>query len=99
MKQERCASQQNRRSSLLVPKLDLTKIKPYEDNAKKQKEKEILKKQLQTLQPQTNTKINNHQQEVAVKLVDSKKIEHYQQMESHLSQSLSLSPKIQAPKK
>ena len=31
MKQERCASQQNRRSSLLVPKLDLTKVKPYED--------------------------------------------------------------------
>ena len=28
---ERCASQQNRRSSTLVPKLDLSKIRPYED--------------------------------------------------------------------
>ena len=30
---ERCASQQNRRSSTLVPKLDLTKLRPYEDKA------------------------------------------------------------------
>lgn len=28
---ERAASQQNRRSSTLVPKLDLTKLRPYED--------------------------------------------------------------------
>lgn len=38
LKQERCASQQNRRSSLLVPKLDLTKVRPYEDHTKKQKD-------------------------------------------------------------
>lgn len=31
---DRCASQQNRRSSLLVPKLDLTKVKPYEESKK-----------------------------------------------------------------
>ena len=58
LKQERCASQQNRRSSLLVPKLDLTKVRPYEDHAKKKQDSKT--KQLQTLQPASNSKIQQY---------------------------------------
>ena len=99
MKQERCASQQNRRSSLLVPKLDLTKIKPYEDS---RKQKDNKAKQMQTLQPNSNSKIQSYISQVKKPIeahVAAKTLEHYQQMEQHLSQSLSLSPKIDVPKK
>jgi hypothetical protein len=55
---------------------------------------------MQTLQPATNSKIQTYisQAKKPVETNTSKTLEHYQQMEQHLSQSLSLSPKIEVNK-
>ena len=99
--QDRCASQQNRRSSLLIPKLDLSKVKGYEEPRQKHQQKQ----KMQTLQPnaEVNVKVNNFTGQGYTVSKQHKTIEHeqkiisHQKMQEHLSQSLTLSPP--APKK
>lgn len=57
-----------------MPKLDLTKVKPYEDSKKKDQPKP---KQMSTLQPAANTKISHYLQQASMKLADSQTLESF----------------------
>jgi hypothetical protein len=52
---------------------------------------------MQTLQPASNSKTQQYFQQ-AKKSSDTKTLEHYSKIDQHLSQSLSLSPKIDIKK-
>lgn len=58
VKEARAVSQPNVRSSSIVPPLDLTKVKPYEDHLKeKQAAKEAMKKEKEKKQTQPSKSV------------------------------------------
>ena len=54
---ERASSQQNRRSNTLVPRLDLTKVKGYEDHLR---EKAAMQKQKENTAPKGGAASNGY---------------------------------------